>query len=104
MTRARGLPRTVVAPGPGAAAAAATRGAGDGGSGALRFTAELHKVLMVDCRPRANAVANMAKGGGTESSKHYRDAELVFLKIDNIHGVRKAYQRLRNLVRTVSCP
>eukprot|EP00750_Incisomonas_marina_P020165 INCI3780.1.p1 GENE.INCI3780.1~~INCI3780.1.p1 ORF type:complete len:1321 (+),score=209.92 INCI3780.1:176-4138(+) len=61
---------------------------------------EMHKILIVDCRPRANAMANMAKGGGTESTKNYRDAELVYLKIDNIHGVRKAYRAFRHLLAT----
>jgi len=61
---------------------------------------ELHKVLLVDCRPRANAMANMAKGGGTESTKNYRDTELIYLKIDNIHGM--AFRSVRRVTRGVT--
>lgn len=44
-------------------------------------------VLVCVVRTDGRTQANMAKGGGTESMKNYRDADLVYLKIDNIHGV-----------------
>ena len=48
------------------------------------------KVLIVDCRPRVNALANRASGkGGYEKAKHYPNTELEYLKIGNIHVMRK---------------
>jgi myotubularin-related protein 6/7/8 len=46
--------------------------------------------LIIDARPTTNAVANTAKGAGTENMDHYREAKKAYLGIDNIHVVRDA--------------
>lgn len=51
-------------------------------------------LLIADCRPKANAVANRAAGGGYTS---YSFSRLVFLGIANIHAVRDAHRRVSTL-------
>lgn len=51
-------------------------------------------LLVADCRPRANALANNLTGGGFES---YAGTELVFMNIHNIHVVRDAHKKMENL-------
>lgn len=43
----------------------------------------------------ANAIANKAKGGGYESEDAYKNAELVFLDIQNIHVMRESLRKLQ---------
>lgn len=45
-----------------------------------------------DCRPFINAHANRAKGGGVEPKSCYRNTDLTFLNIANIHAVREAWK------------
>ena len=48
--------------------------------------------LIVDCRPKKSAMANMAAGKGYENvSQHYSQCQLCFCDIENIHSVRKAH-------------
>jgi len=47
-----------------------------------------------DARPYLNAVANKMNGKGYENLNYYRNAEIFFLDIDNIHGVRDKYKKL----------
>ncbi|KAG8087652.1 hypothetical protein GUJ93_ZPchr0010g10722, partial [Zizania palustris] len=56
------------------------------------------KLYIVDARPRANALANSAKGGGSESSSNYPRSEILFLGIQNIHTMRDSLSRLRDYV------
>lgn len=42
-----------------------------------------------------NAVANKAKGGGYESEDVYRNAEVQFLDIANIHVMRESLRKLQ---------
>ncbi|OIV90583.1 hypothetical protein TanjilG_01664 [Lupinus angustifolius] len=58
------------------------------------------KLYIADARPRKNALANGAMGGGSESSSNYFQSEIVFLGIDNIHAMRDSYARLREYVDT----
>lgn len=44
------------------------------------------KLIIVDARPKVNAMANMANGGGYED---YPDCELEFQNIQNIHVMRE---------------
>jgi len=44
--------------------------------------------LIIDARPTTNAVANTAKGAGTENMDHYKDCKKAYLGIDNIHSMR----------------
>jgi hypothetical protein len=52
------------------------------------------ELLFMDARPKAAAVGNATRGGGTESPKHYPGARLVFGDIGNIHAARKAHQNM----------
>ena len=38
------------------------------------------------------ANANMLNGKGTENLKYYKNSDLKFLNIDNIHKVRESYR------------
>ncbi|XP_072995261.1 phosphatidylinositol-3-phosphatase myotubularin-1-like [Typha latifolia] len=58
------------------------------------------KLYIVDARPRKNALANGAKGGGSESSSNYFQSEVFFLGIENIHVMRESLNRLREYVDT----
>ncbi|KAH1230269.1 Phosphatidylinositol-3-phosphatase myotubularin-1 [Glycine max] len=58
------------------------------------------KLYIVDARPRKNALANGAMGGGSESSSNYFQSEIVFLGIDNIHAMRESFVRLREYMDT----
>ena len=44
--------------------------------------------LIIDARPTTNAVANTAKGAGTENMDYYKDCKKAYLGIDNIHSMR----------------
>lgn len=66
---------------------------------AIIETTEGKKMMIVDLRPRANAEANkMFKGAGYE--KDYKDCNMQFLGIDNIHVMRASYRKLLALVQT----
>ncbi|XP_051116205.1 phosphatidylinositol-3-phosphatase myotubularin-1 isoform X5 [Andrographis paniculata] len=58
------------------------------------------KLYIADARPRKNAIANGAMGGGSESSANYSQSEIVFFGIDNIHAMRDSLTRLREYVDT----
>ncbi len=56
-----------------------------------------NKLHILDARPIANAIANMAIGGGYENISNYPECEIEFLGIANIHGVRDSWTKLRDL-------
>ncbi|XP_028401912.1 myotubularin-related protein 2-like [Dendronephthya gigantea] len=58
---------------------------------------QCHKLLIMDARPRINAVANQAKGGGYESDEFYQNIELFFLDIANIHVMRESLRKLKDI-------
>lgn len=58
------------------------------------------KLCIADARPRKNALANGAMGGGSESSSNYSQSEVVFFGIDNIHAMRDSLSRLRDYLDT----
>ncbi|XP_057475302.1 phosphatidylinositol-3-phosphatase myotubularin-1-like isoform X2 [Actinidia eriantha] len=58
------------------------------------------KLYIADARPRKNALANGAMGGGSESSSNYFQSEIVFFGIDNIHAMRDSLSRLRDYLDT----
>ncbi|KAI4346429.1 hypothetical protein L6164_007325 [Bauhinia variegata] len=58
------------------------------------------KLYIADARPRKNALANGAMGGGSESSSNYFQSEVVFFGIDNIHAMRDSFARLREYLDT----
>jgi hypothetical protein len=46
--------------------------------------------LIVDARSTTNAMANVAKGAGTENMDNYRSAKKAYLGIENIHVMRNS--------------
>ena len=50
-----------------------------------------------DARPFINAMANKVKGKGYEDTKSYKNCELFFLDIENLHHVRESHKKLLNL-------
>ncbi|KAH9928550.1 phosphatases II [Epithele typhae] len=55
--------------------------------------------IIVDARPTANAMANTAKGAGTENMDHYKEAKKAYLGIDNIHGMRESLAKVVEALR-----
>ncbi|XP_051956650.1 myotubularin-related protein 3-like [Xyrauchen texanus] len=62
------------------------------------------KLLIMDARSYAAAVANRAKGGGCECPEYYRNCEVMFMGMANIHSIRKSFQCLRTLCAQVPDP
>jgi myotubularin-related protein 1/2 len=54
-------------------------------------------LLLFDCRPKANALANQAMGAGTESLSNYPFCLHRFQGIENIHVVRSSMVKLQAL-------
>jgi myotubularin-related protein 6/7/8 len=50
--------------------------------------------LIIDARPTTNAVANTAKGAGTENMDYYKDCKKAYLGIDNIHSMRDSLDKV----------
>ncbi|XP_076126980.1 phosphatidylinositol-3,5-bisphosphate 3-phosphatase MTMR3 isoform X1 [Alosa pseudoharengus] len=63
-----------------------------------------HKLLILDARSYAAAVANRAKGGGCECPEYYPNCEVVFMSMANIHSIRKSFQALRFLCTQMPDP
>lgn len=60
--------------------------------------------LIIDARPTTNAMANRAKGAGTENMEHYKGCKKVYLGVDNIHVMRDSLQRVTSALRTSEPP
>ncbi|CAF1633757.1 unnamed protein product [Adineta ricciae] len=58
---------------------------------------EIHskRLLILDARSYAAALANRAKGGGFEHPPYYTDCDVQFMNLPNIHVIRKSAQMLR---------
>ncbi|CAF4628725.1 unnamed protein product [Rotaria sp. Silwood1] len=54
------------------------------------------KLFILDARPKVNALANKANGGGYED---YSDCELEFQNIQNIHVMRESLNKLHATIR-----
>ncbi|XP_058491496.1 myotubularin-related protein 3 isoform X2 [Solea solea] len=65
---------------------------------------QAHKLLILDARSYAAAVANRAKGGGCECPEYYPNCEVVFMGMANIHSIRKSFQSLRFLCTQMPDP
>ncbi|KAL3900636.1 MAG: hypothetical protein SGCHY_001199 [Lobulomycetales sp.] len=61
---------------------------------AIFSTSGSGKGLIIDARPTANAMGQMALGAGTENTDVYKFGDLHFAGIDNIHVVRESMNRL----------
>ena len=59
--------------------------------------AQSHRILIMDARPKVNAMANIVTGGGYENESIYENVELVFLDIHNIHVMRESLRKVRDI-------
>ena len=50
-----------------------------------------------DARPYINAYANRLNGKGYELTDHYKNAEIFFMDIDNIHHVKECHRKILTL-------
>ncbi|KAI5124007.1 hypothetical protein M0805_003839 [Coniferiporia weirii] len=55
--------------------------------------------LIIDARPTTNAMANVAKGAGTENMDYYREGKKAYLGIDNIHVMRDSLNKVVETLR-----
>ncbi|OCH88796.1 phosphatases II [Obba rivulosa] len=60
--------------------------------------------LIIDARPTTNAMANTAKGAGTENMDHYKDAKKAYLGIDHIHVMRESLAKVVEALRETEVP
>jgi myotubularin-related protein 3/4 len=54
-----------------------------------------NRLLILDARSYAAAIANRAKGGGFEYPPYYTDCDVQFMNLPNIHAIRKSAHMLR---------
>ncbi|XP_016054068.1 PREDICTED: myotubularin-related protein 3 isoform X4 [Miniopterus natalensis] len=73
-------------------------------SGAESLAIQPQKLLILDARSYAAAVANRAKGGGCECPDYYPNCEVVFMGMANIHSIRRSFQSLRLLCTQMPDP
>ena len=57
------------------------------------------KLFIYDCRPYLYAMANRLKGAGHENTDNYKNAELFFCEIDNIHSARNGLNKIYGLLK-----
>ncbi|KAH6918319.1 protein phosphatase [Coprinopsis sp. MPI-PUGE-AT-0042] len=55
--------------------------------------------LIIDARPTVNAMANSAKGAGTENMENYKEGKKVYLGIDHIHTMRESLSKVVEALR-----
>eukprot|EP00760_Papus_ankaliazontas_P023446 PhM_4_TR2054/c0_g1_i1/m.10158/K18081/MTMR1_2; myotubularin-related protein 1/2 len=62
---------------------------------------DVRRVLNItDCRSKAAATANRAKGGGYEDTDNYDRSRIFFYNMDNIHAVTASWRKLRALIQS----
>ena len=62
-----------------------------------QLSKETEKFHIYDARPYINAFANKIKGLGFENSDHYKNCQIFFCDIDNIHKVKQAFAKMQVL-------
>jgi len=55
------------------------------------------RVVIYDARPWLSAEGNRLKGGGFEKSKHYRNTEVIFCDVDNIHELSRCTRKIQDI-------
>ena len=60
------------------------------------------RLLILDARSYAAAIANRAKGGGFEYPPYYINCDVQFMNLPNIHAIRKSAQMLRVATSTAA--
>lgn len=63
----------------------------------LKANKNSKKLYIMDARPKINAVANLAVGGGWEYDYNYANTEFSFLDIGNIHTMRESLRKLQDI-------
>jgi hypothetical protein len=58
------------------------------------------ELFIVDCRPRASAMANRAAGAGYENTSNYPYAKIEFYGIGNIHTMRDSQRQVNALMQS----
>ena len=62
----------------------------------LKTTPNSNMLYVLDARPKVNAVANRAAGGGSENVT--TNTDVIYLNIDNIHVMRSSHNKLKEIV------
>ncbi|TMW67659.1 hypothetical protein Poli38472_011279 [Pythium oligandrum] len=57
------------------------------------------RLLFVDCRSQTSAYGNIALGGGFEVLDYYKDTNIMFMGIENIHSMRDSIRKLFDLIK-----
>ena len=55
------------------------------------------RVIIYDARPWLSAEANRLMNGGFEKTKYYRNTEVIFCDIDNIHEPNKCTRKIQEI-------
>ncbi|PWN52361.1 phosphatases II [Violaceomyces palustris] len=87
-----------------AAAVTASQGSSQSGASTLLVYGATSTNLIIDARPTTNAMANVARGAGTENMEHYKGCKKAYLGIDNIHVMRDSLNRLTECLREALPP
>jgi hypothetical protein len=66
----------------------------------IRKTTNATMLKIIDCRPRANALANTVMGKGYENTANYPNCTLTFMGIDHIHAMTQSLSLLTKLCQT----
>ena len=64
-----------------------------------RLSGQSNSMQIYDARPYLSAVANKVHGKGFENTSHYKNVEIRFMDIENIHAVRDSYKKLTTAIR-----
>uniref|UniRef100_A0A0N5A906 Phosphatidylinositol-3-phosphatase n=1 Tax=Syphacia muris TaxID=451379 RepID=A0A0N5A906_9BILA len=55
-------------------------------------------LLIIDARSYTAALGNRAKGGGVELPDYYKETEVEYMSLPNIHNIRYAFHQLRSVL------
>lgn len=64
---------------------------------AILKTTPAQRAHIIDCRPKANALAQTMMGRGYEDVTYYNNCSIEFMGIDNIHAMHSSLQTLTKL-------
>jgi hypothetical protein len=68
---------------------------------AYRRINECSKILtIIDCRPKVNAIGNSLKGKGYENMDYYKNCNIEFMNIENIHTITESFLKLSKIWTT----
>ena len=67
-------------------------------TGSLRQYQDIN-VHIYDLRPYINALAQKVSGKGYENINNYKNAEIRFMDISNIHAVRDSHNKVLSLIQ-----